>query len=144
MQPRLGALLVLFLGLGRHLVLEDHAEDLAAQAIGQPGVLDDGQLEALAAQRRVVVGVDGAAHALDDHQVRPALPHHRGQDFVQPAGERKSSGERVCMRITYYKPGIFTFPLSLKVGNKRKATQQNTAHYARHAKMDHKPITVAF
>lgn len=71
--------------LVRHLVLEDHAEDLASEALGQPGVLDDGQLEALAAERRIVVGVDGTSHALDHHQVRTPLAHHRGQHLVQAA-----------------------------------------------------------
>lgn len=74
------------LSFGRNLVLKDHAEDLAAEPLGQPRVLDDGQLEAFAVQHGVVVGVDGAAHAFDDHQVRAALAHHRGQDFVQSTG----------------------------------------------------------
>ena len=72
---------------GRHLVLEDHAEKLSSQAVGQPRVLDDGHLEALAAEHGVVVGVDGSAHSLDDHQVGLSLPHHHRQHFVQTAGE---------------------------------------------------------
>lgn len=71
----------------RYLVLEDHAEQLPSQPVGQPRVLDDGHLEAFAAQHGVVVGVNGSAHALDDHQVGLSLPHHHGQHFIQTAGE---------------------------------------------------------
>lgn len=74
------------LSFGRNFVLEDHAEDLPAQPLGQPRVLDDGQFEAFAVQHGVVVGVDGTAHAFNDHKVRATLAHHRGQDFVQSTG----------------------------------------------------------
>lgn len=70
----------------RYLVLEHHAEELSSQPVGQPRVFDDGHLEALAAEHGVVVGVNGSAHSLDDHQVGLALPHHPGQHFVQSAG----------------------------------------------------------
>lgn len=74
---------------GRHLVLEDHAEELPPQPLGQPRVLDHRHLEALAAECGVVVGVDGSAHALDDHQVSFPLAHHHRQHFVQAtAGPR--------------------------------------------------------
>lgn len=76
---------------GRSLVLEDDAEQLSTQPVGQPRVFDDGHLEALAAQHGVVVGVDGSAHPLDDHQVGLTLPHHHRQHFVQAA--RKKSEE---------------------------------------------------
>lgn len=79
------------LRFGRNFVLKDHAEDLAAEPLGQPRVFDDGQLEAFAVQHGVVVGVDGAAHAFDDHQVRAALAHHRGQDFIQSTGGTESA-----------------------------------------------------
>lgn len=69
----------------RNLVLEDHAEELPAEPVGQPGVLQDGHLQALAAQHGVVVGVDRSAHSLDDHQVSLALPHHHGQHLIQAA-----------------------------------------------------------
>lgn len=69
-----------------HFILENDTENLPSQPIREPGVLDHRQLEALALERRVVVGVDGAAHALDDHQVRLALPDQHGQTFVQAAG----------------------------------------------------------
>lgn len=75
---------------GRSLVLEDDAEELPAQPVGQPRVLDDGHLEALAAQHGVVVGVDGSAHPLDDHQVGLALPHHHRQHLVQAASGKES------------------------------------------------------
>lgn len=68
-----------------HFVLEDDAEDFAPEAVGEPRVLDDGQLEALTPEHGVVVGVDGPAHALDDHQVRLPLPHQHGQALVQAA-----------------------------------------------------------
>lgn len=73
----------------RHLVLEDHAEQLSSQPVGQPRVLDDGHLEALAAEHGVVVGVDGSAHSLDDHQIGLSLPRHHRQHFVQTAGEQQ-------------------------------------------------------
>lgn len=69
----------------RYLVLEDHAEQLSSQSVGQPRVLDDGHLEALAAEHGVVVGVNGSAHSLDNHQVGLTLPHHHRQHFVQTA-----------------------------------------------------------
>lgn len=68
-----------------HLVLEDHTEELASQSVSQPGVLDDCHLEALAAQQGIVVGVDGPAHALDDHQVYMALSHNPSQHLVKTA-----------------------------------------------------------
>lgn len=79
------------LRFGRNFVLKDHAEDLAAEPLGQPRVFDDGQLEAFAVQHGVVVGVDGTAHAFDDHQVRAALAHHCGQDFIQSTGGTESA-----------------------------------------------------
>lgn len=60
----------------RYLILEDHAEQLPSQPVGQPWVLDDGHLEALAAEHGIVVGVDGPSHSLNDHQVGLPLPHH--------------------------------------------------------------------
>lgn len=76
-----------------HFVLEDDAEDFAPEAVGEPRVLDDGQLEALTPEHGVVVGVDGPAHALDDHQVRLPLPHQHGQALVQAAAtQRGQSG----------------------------------------------------
>lgn len=77
---------MLFGGL---LVFEHHAVDLPSQSLSQPGVLDDGQFEALAAQHRVVIGVDGAAHSLDDDQVSVPLPHQSGQTFIQAAAGKK-------------------------------------------------------
>lgn len=74
---------------GRSLILEDDAEKLPAQAVGQPRVLDDSHLEALAAQHGVVVGVDGSAHPLDDHQVGLALAHHHRQHLVQAASRKE-------------------------------------------------------
>lgn len=91
---------------GRHLVLEDHTEEFTAEAIGQPGVLDDGHLEALAAERRIVIGVDGPAHTLNDHQVRVTLARDHGQNFVQAAGwdtrQNKSS------RVHHSEPALIT------------------------------------
>lgn len=87
---------------GRSLVLEDDAEELPAQPVGQPRVLDDGHLEALAAQHGVVVGVDGSAHPLDDHQVGLALPHHHRQHLVQAASRKESEQtvkERTDVRV---------------------------------------------
>lgn len=72
----------------RHLVLEDHAKQLSSQSVCQPRVLDDGHLEALAAEHGVVVGVNGSAHSLDDHQVGLSLPNHHRQHFVQTARQR--------------------------------------------------------
>ena len=80
------------------LILEDDTEELTAQPLSQPGVLDDGQLEALTAQRCVVVGVDGTAHALDDHQVGTTLPHQHGQPLVQAALGRKEAVREVQAR----------------------------------------------
>lgn len=71
--------------LTRHFILKDDAEDLPPQAVSEPRVLDHSQLEALALESRVVVGVDGAAHALDDDQVCLPLPHQHSQAFVQTA-----------------------------------------------------------
>lgn len=75
----------------RRLVLEDHAEQLPSQPVGQPRVLDDGHLEALTDERGVVVGVNGSAHALDDHQVGLTLTHHVHQHLVQAAGGETES-----------------------------------------------------
>lgn len=70
-----------------YLEFENHTEQLSSEPVRQPRVLDDGHFEAFAAEHGVVVGVDGSAHALDDHQVGLPLPHHRRQLFVQTAGE---------------------------------------------------------
>lgn len=71
----------------RDLVLEDHAEQLASQAVGQPRVLDDGHLQALAAEHSVVVGVNSSAHTLNYNQVSLTFPNHHRQHFVETAGE---------------------------------------------------------
>lgn len=76
----------------RSLVLEDDAEQLSTQPVGQPRVFDDGHLEALAVQHGIVVGVDGSAHPLDDHQVGLTLPYHHRQHFVQAATMKSSVG----------------------------------------------------
>ena len=73
----------------RYLVLEHNAEQLPSQAVGEPRVLDDGHLEALAAEHGVVVGVNGSAHSFDDDQVDVPLPHHHRQHFVQTARGEK-------------------------------------------------------
>uniref|UniRef100_A0A8C9UVL1 Phosphoinositide phospholipase C n=1 Tax=Spermophilus dauricus TaxID=99837 RepID=A0A8C9UVL1_SPEDA len=80
--------------LGWDLVLEDDAEEPATQALGQPGVLDHSQLEALTAQRCMVVGVHGTAHALDDHQIRTPLPSQHGQSLVQTASGKKAQQDQ--------------------------------------------------
>lgn len=71
------------LGFIRDLVFKDDAEDLASKTVGQPGVFDNSQFKALAAEHGVVVGVDGPAHAFDDHQICATFPYNRGQDFIQ-------------------------------------------------------------
>lgn len=81
-----------------HFVLEDDAEDFAPEAVGEPRVLDDGQLEALTPEHGVVVGVDGPAHALDDHQVRLPFPHQHGQALVQAAATQR--GQSGCSLAT--------------------------------------------
>lgn len=86
-------LLMLPLSFGGNFVFKDHAEDLAAEPLGQPRVLDDGQLEAFTVQHGVVIGMDGTTHAFDDHQVRAALTHHRGQDFIQSTGRTQSRSD---------------------------------------------------
>lgn len=74
--------------LTRHLILENDTENLPSETVSKPGVLDDSKLEALALQSRVVVGVDGAAHALDDDQVCLPLSDQHSQAFVQTAETR--------------------------------------------------------
>lgn len=72
-----------------YFVLKYHTEQLPSKPVGQPRVLDDSHLEALTAEHSVVVGVDGSAHALDDHQVSLPLTDHHCQHFVQATGQGK-------------------------------------------------------
>lgn len=82
-SKNLFTILIIPLGFIRDLIFEDNAEDLASETIGQPGVLDDSEFKALAAEHGVVVGVDGPAHAFDDHKICATFPYNRRQDFVQ-------------------------------------------------------------
>ena len=57
------------------LVLEHHAEHVPAEVLGQPPVLQHRHLQALAAEPRGEVGVDGAAHPLQHDQVHRLARH---------------------------------------------------------------------
>ena len=52
---------------------------MEAEAVGEPLVLEHGHLEAVALEARVVVGVDGAAHALEYDEIDAARLHQLGE-----------------------------------------------------------------